>query len=234
MQGGLRKSGCGQTYVTGYLSKRYQWLRLAFVTSCEGAYGLGPKKDSSGPTGETETPRSWHAGLQEIPPEVCRLEALEVLVLAEAYYDPQRHDWVRSENQGPSNRIAVIPDGITALTNLQTLILRGTQISDLTPLQGLSQLSSLNLCNTQISDLTPLQGLLQLSSLDLGFTQISDLTPLQGLSQLSWLNLWNTQISDLTPLQGLSQLSWLNLWNTQISDLTPLQGLSQLSSLDPQ
>jgi putative PIN family toxin of toxin-antitoxin system len=34
--------------VTGDISKRYRWLRLACVASREDEYGLGPKKDSSG------------------------------------------------------------------------------------------------------------------------------------------------------------------------------------------
>ena len=122
--------------------------------------------------------------------------------------------------------------GLQGLRSLQRLDLKGTQASDLTPLQGLSSLQTLSLLDTQVSDLTGLQGLTGLQWLDLKSTQASDLTPLQGLSSLKDLNLSGTHVSDLTSLQGLSSLKWLDLGGTQVSDLTPLQRLSSLQYLD--
>ena len=120
---------------------------------------------------------------------------------------------------------------LTGLSALHTLWLNQTQVSDLTPLAGLSALRTLLLTQTQVSDLSPLAGLSALRTLLLTQTQISDLTPLAGLSALRSLWLNQTQVSDLTPLAGLSALQTLDLTQTQVSDLPPLAGLSALRSL---
>jgi len=172
-----------------------------------------------------------NAGLIEIPPQVFDLHALEFLVLGSVYYDRDRNVWVESENQGPANQIALISSEITRLCNLSALDFRGTPVSDLTPLQGLTSLTLLSLRDTPVSDLTPLQGLTSLVSLDLSGTPVSDLTPLQGLTSLTWLSLRGTPVSDLTPLQGLTLLTSLDFSGTPVSDLTLLQGLTSLTSL---
>ena len=112
------------------------------------------------------------------------------------------------------------------------LDLRGTQVSDLTPLRGLTALQSLDLSGTKVSDLAPLRGLTALQSLHLTSTKVSDLTALRGLTALQGLDLRGTQVSDLTPLRGLTALQGLNLRGTQVNDLTPLRGLTALQSLD--
>ena len=121
---------------------------------------------------------------------------------------------------------------LSGLTALKSLDLRGTQVSDLTPLSGLTALKSLYLSSTQVSDLTPLSSLTALESLDLTYTQMSDLTPLSGLKALKSLALSDTQVSDLTPLSGLTALKSLNLRGTQVSNLTPLSGLTPLDLLN--
>ena len=123
---------------------------------------------------------------------------------------------------------------LAGLTQLRSLALGSNQISDITPLAGLTQLSVLDLAWNQISDITPLAGLTQLSVLDLSSNLfISDITPLAGLTQLRTLYLANHfSISDITPLAGLTQLRILNLHNNEISDITPLAGLTQLRILN--
>ncbi len=87
--------------------------------------------------------------------------------------------------------------GLEAATNLQNVMLRGNQISDLTPLAHLSTLRHLDLKGNQISDLTPLAHLSTLRYLDLRGNQISDLTPLAHLSTLRYLDLrGNPLLSD--------------------------------------
>ena len=125
-----------------------------------------------------------------------------------------------------------LPHSIRTLTALESLNLRDSQVSNLTPLSGLLALKSLDLESTHVSDLTPLSGLTALRSLDLMSAQVSDLTPLSGLTALEYLNLWNTQVSNLTPLSGLTALESLNLRYTQVSNLTPLSGMMTLKSLN--
>jgi Leucine-rich repeat (LRR) protein len=125
-----------------------------------------------------------------------------------------------------------IPPELAGLTNLETLYLANTQVSDLAPLARLTDLTTLNLDNTQVSDLTLLAGLTKLMRLDLDHTPISELSPLAGLKNLETLYLDRTQVSDLTPLAGLTNLETLYLDNTQVSDLAPLARLTNLMRLD--
>jgi internalin A len=163
-----------------------------------------------------------NAGLREVPLEVFDLDALESLVLGRSYYDYDRNTWVKSENQGAANQITLIPGEITRLINLTMLNLSGTQVSDLTPLQGLRTLASLYLSGTQVSDLTPLQGLRTLASLYLSGTQVSDLTPLQGLRTLAELDLSATPIHTFPDfVLALPYLHSLVLYGSPIRDVPP-------------
>ena len=121
---------------------------------------------------------------------------------------------------------------LAGLTSLETLdISHHQQIKDYSPLLGLTSLTWLSLHNNQISDLSPLSGLTNLTGLHLRNNQISDLSPLSGLTNLTGLHLRNNQISDLSPLSGLTNLTGLHLRNNQISDLSPLSGLTNLTGL---
>jgi internalin A len=119
--------------------------------------------------------------------------------------------------------------GLTALTELT---LWGTQIADATPLAGLTALTELDISYTQIADATPLAGLTALTELNLSVTKIADATPLAALTGLTELALSRTQIADATPLAGLTALTELALWGTQITDMTPLGGLTGLTELN--
>ena len=104
-------------------------------------------------------------------------------------------------------------------------------ISDLTPLAGLTNLTHLTLTRTGVSDLAPLAGLTNLTRLFLGDNSIVDLTPLAGLTNLTDLWLWRNDLSDLRPLAGLTNLTRLELSSADVSDLPPLAGLTNLTEL---
>ena len=120
---------------------------------------------------------------------------------------------------------------LVGLTKLEWLDLYNNQITDLSPLAGLTKLEWLDLYNNKITDISPLAGLTKLWSLNLGDNQITDLSPLAGLTNLGGLNLWDNQITDLSPLAGLTNLDGLNLGDNQITDISPLAGLTKLWSL---
>ena len=115
---------------------------------------------------------------------------------------------------------------LKGLTRLRRLSLDDTEVADLTPLKGLTDLSYLSLQNTKVTDLTPLKDMSSLWHLNLQNTKVTDLMPLKGLPNLLQLDLHNTGVSDLTPLNGMPKLGWLNLQNTKVTDLTPLEGMS--------
>lgn len=120
---------------------------------------------------------------------------------------------------------------LSGLTNLRSLDLGCTRVSDVTPLSGLMNLRSLDLRGTQVGDVTALAGLTKLGLLGLDGTQVSDVTVLSGLTNLQTLDLEGTQVSDVTPLSGLTNLQWLGLRATQVSDVRPLSGLTNLERL---
>jgi len=133
--------------------------------------------------------------------------------------------WVGTN--GPPNQITDLSP-LAGLTNLTDIYFSGDYIADITPLAGLTNLTWLHIFRNQVADITPLAGLTNLETLQFGASQITDITPLAGLTNLTSLDLsWN-HITDITPLAGLTNLHALNLRDNQITDITPLAGLVNL------
>ena len=105
------------------------------------------------------------------------------------------------------------------------------QSEDLYVLQYMENLTELWLTNNNITDLSPLAGLTSLEHLTIGWNYITDLSPLSGLTNLTWLNLGGNAISDITPLAELTALTELFLHSNQISDISPLERLVNLNTL---
>ncbi len=85
----------------------------------------------------------------------------------------------------------------------------GNDISDLSPLSGLTSLTRLNLSGNPVSDLTPLSRLTGLSHLNLQCCPIFDesLSPLASLTGLTDLYLAFTGVMDAASLSGLAGLT---------------------------
>jgi hypothetical protein len=78
--------------------------------------------------------------------------------------------------------------GIEVMTELHTLILRGTRTVDLEPLSTLGGLQWLDLRSTNVSDLEPIAGLANLKHIDVRETKVSTVQPLEGLTKLECLD----------------------------------------------
>ncbi|WP_296641034.1 leucine-rich repeat domain-containing protein [Roseinatronobacter sp.] len=124
-----------------------------------------------------------------------------------------------------------IPPEIAALTWLEELRLRNTQIKDLTPLAGLTGLQTLWLDGTNVIELAPLSELTELRTLRLNNTKITDLSPLSKMTRLHVLWLYHTPITDIASLAGMKELQTLRLDDTGTVDLAPLKGMIGLQSL---
>jgi len=98
-----------------------------------------------------------------------------------------------------------------------SLIVDYTQVSDLSPVQGMS-LTRVSCHDTQVSDLLPLHGM-PLDFLSCHDTQVSDLSPLEGMP-LTTLHCGHTQVFDLSPLDNCKTLTILNVAKTKV---TPAQ-----------
>ena len=121
---------------------------------------------------------------------------------------------------------------LKGMSSLDTLYMNGTMVDDLTPLKDLCALKSLMMNQTKVSDLTPLAGLNALQNLWMDETDVEDLSSLSGLQNLQLLTMKNTKVHDLAPLSKLRSLQVLALKNTQVRDLTPLSGMNSLQRLD--
>jgi hypothetical protein len=122
-------------------------------------------------------------------------------------------------------------EGLQYCTNITSLEINGTaQLTDLTPLAGLTKLQSLTINSSSLTNLTPLQNLTSLTFLDLYSDQVSDITPLGNLVNLITLELGNNQITNISPIQNLDNLDYLYLDYNQITDISPLLNNPGLTS----
>ena len=122
--------------------------------------------------------------------------------------------------------------GLEFATNLESLLLGGNNIADLSPIAGLAKLHTLYLQRNNISDINPLARLTNLSGLFLyNNNTIFDLSPLSGLTRLTTLFLGNNNISDISPLSALNNLEGLYLAGNKVSDTSALAGLTKLITL---
>jgi len=123
----------------------------------------------------------------------------------------------------------VYPSDVKAVIELTLASTKCDDIASLTEFKGLTTLdlandpSVKNTKDNQITDLSPLQGLTKLRQLFLTRNEISDLTPLQGLISLTTLHFGGNQVSDLTALKALTGIQSLHIWGNEITDLSPLQ-----------
>ncbi len=114
--------------------------------------------------------------------------------------------------------------------DLTSLDLNGTQISDISVLEGMTGMTTLDLGGTRISDISALKGMAGMTSLFLGNTQISDIAVLRGMTGMTALYLDGTGVTDISALQEMTEITTLYLSDAQISDLRVLLNLTKLES----
>jgi Leucine-rich repeat (LRR) protein len=165
--------------------------------------------------GQRISTKATHLDLDSSQLTNADIEPLKYMVNLESLsiYGPARNTPHCSPE--PDNISDLSP--IAGLTNLKWLTVRGNQINDISLLAGLTNLRTLYLEGNQISDISALSSLTKLFHLNLRDNQISDITPLAGLTDLIRLNLEGNQIADISPLAGLTKLIELNLRENQIT-----------------
>ena len=123
---------------------------------------------------------------------------------------------------------------LAGLTNLTWLDLSHNQLTDVTALAALTQLTKLDVSRNQVTDAHPLAGLSELTTLKLNDNRLTDVTALAALTQLTKLDVSRNQLTNARPLAGLTQLTVLNLSYNKLRDVTPLADLTQLKELNLQ
>lgn len=99
---------------------------------------------------------------------------------------------------------------------------RFAQLTTLPPeIADLSELRSLDLFRTEVSDLSPISGLSSLQWLSIGGSAVSDLSPLAELTSLEQLFINTTRVTDLSPLTGLDALDDVDIHGTPACEAEP-------------
>ena len=135
-----------------------------------------------------------------------------------------------SSDDLPDNNISDVSP-LTGLTDLTTLLIGGNNVSDLSPLSKLTNLTELWLESNSISVVSHLSGLPNLKELSLSDNNISDVSPLTGLTDLTTLLIGGNNVSDLSPLSRLTNLTELILNTNNIANISALAKLTNLDRL---
>ena len=107
------------------------------------------------------------------------------------------------------------------------------QITDIRGLSYARNLTYLSLAHNNVTDLTPLSGLTKLTGMTLQRNlNLTDVSPLANLTKLTYLNLWRCQVSDISPLRSLTRLESFYARGNPISDISPLQNWPALLRTD--
>ncbi len=237
----------------------------------------GPTSDCTSKKNKSKILDLGNCGIiGRVPSEIRELTTLKELYLGEDWVDWRNGARFHAEtvNRGIPNQISFLPlempqnlevlvasgtginylEKLSLCVHLKKLLLAGTNIYDLSPLQELKNLEILDLgYATQVSNILPIRDLRKLRTLilketkvedisafsnltnlryvDLESTQVRNLLPLHRLKNLEYLKLGRTQVSDISYFTGLVNLKWLDLERTQIKDISPLKGLLRLNAL---
>lgn len=114
-------------------------------------------------------------------------------------------------------------EGLQHAKNLTSLNLNYNNITDLTPLAGLTKLQELEVASNKLHSIEPLGALTELTRLDVSQNKLSNLKGMEKMAKLERLDAQDNRISDISALPpGAEELRQLNLANNRLSDLSPL------------
>lgn len=121
--------------------------------------------------------------------------------------------------------------GLTGLTELRV---SGNRIEDIAPVGGLTNLTKFSCDHNPVSDYAPLRALTGLEELEIGINDNTDtdLWAVAGLGNLTRLYAPSCGISDISALKNLKKLEYLNLYNNRVEDVRALENLENLQYLD--
>ena len=121
------------------------------------------------------------------------------------------------------------------MINLRYLNLDNNDLTDLSPVSGLTDLEQLSVYkNPDLTDLSPLAGLTELRNVNFNGSPVADYSFMAGMTKLEYVQLYNVQEDmDLSFLSGLTNVKSIFI-NGNISDLSFLSGMTGLQSLNLQ
>lgn len=120
---------------------------------------------------------------------------------------------------------------LSKLVSIESVYLKGTNVSDLSALSGLKFLKRLAIPGNPVSNLQPLSTITSIEMLNIENTPVIDLSALSSLTNLMVLNAGGTPIKSLKALAPLNKLEELSVNNTAIKSLSPADVLPSLKQL---
>ena len=121
---------------------------------------------------------------------------------------------------------------MSSLTNLTSLDLWGSGVTDFSALSGLTNLTSLKLGGSSLTDISTVSSLTNLTSLDLIGSGVTDISALSGLTNLTTLTLEGNGVTDFSALSSLTNLTSLDLGGSGVTDISALSRLTKLKTLN--
>ena len=110
-------------------------------------------------------------------------------------------------------------------------LLGDNQVSDLSPLAGVTVLNELSVSNNQVGDLAGLEGHEYLHVLSIDGNQVSSLTPLAEITTLDLLSLTGNQVTDLGPLvenEGIGNGNFVSVDDNPIDEDAQAENIAAL------
>ncbi|MBN2557798.1 MAG: leucine-rich repeat domain-containing protein [Clostridia bacterium] len=122
---------------------------------------------------------------------------------------------------------------LAGLSDLEEVYLGLNNITDISPLAELTKISILNLTdNYGLEDISRLDGLINIRVLNLANTWVSDIGVLSNLVYLESLSIDSSNVTDIGALSANKNLKEITLWRTKVKDLSPLSGLPELAFIE--
>jgi Leucine-rich repeat (LRR) protein len=134
--------------------------------------------------------------------------------------DPYVEELVRAVTEIPTGPIG--GDAVAALTQLN--FPAQTPVEDLTGLECAINLEEFNLLVSEISDVTPLSGLTKMRRLFITGSDVEDISPLAGMTELTYVDLVANRISDISAIAQFKKAHLIELDDNDVTDLAPLLG----------
>ena len=137
---------------------------------------------------------------------------------------------IRSGNISDISPVA----GLTKLRSLRfdyTYTVGNDGVEDISPVIGLTNLEILSFREHSVSDISPVAGLTQLRELYFHYNSIEDLSPVAGLTELTRLGFYRNVVENILPVVGLTKLEYLSFGDNLVEDISPVAGLTQLREL---
>jgi Leucine-rich repeat (LRR) protein len=174
--------------------------------------------------------------LPEVPAEVRQKCAVFEPPWGEQWWvdwgqeNPEKgEEWLETaEEKMAAADLSILPE----CKHLERLFLGFLEITDLTPLSGLTRLKYLDLrFDTKLEDLSPLEQLKNLEHLVITGTGVKSFEALGRIKSLQELEARQLAVTDISPLAGLPELWRVDFLKNPISDVTALARAPKVNKL---